>query len=150
MSAIKTFAVLAVALFVQTAVADDYKYLNVTRTTGGSSVELSTVKKISFSGGNAIISTTTGDITYPLSEMQKIQFSSTALSIGSLPGESQSLHYTSGVLTAGKKGLLRVYGASGALIRVAKVTENSKVNLNSLPKGLYIISLGEQTIKITK
>ncbi len=147
----KYFFTILLALATQFAVADDYTYLNVTRTSGESSLTLSTVKKITFTSTNIVITTTNGDVTYPLSEMQKMQFSNTAVSVESLPQKTKDLRYKGGTLYTSQKGLLRVYNASGALVSVASIDqEGAKVNLASLPRGLYIVSLGQQTIKITK
>lgn len=147
----KYFCTILLALATQFAVADDYTYLNVTRTSGEASITLSTVKKITFTNTNIVITTTNGDVTYPLSEMQKMQFSNTAVSVESLPKKSSDLRYKGGVLYASQKGLLRVYNAAGTLVSVASIEQDgAKVNLASLPRGLYIVSLGEQTIKITK
>ena len=84
------------------------------------------------------------------SEMQKMTFTQDPTAIKSLPTESDDLKFLNGQLSVSGKGTLRVYNASGALIRMANIEKKSNVSLNGLKPGLYVISMGDQTIKITK
>ena len=54
--------------------ADDLNYLTVAYNNVEQSIELSTVQKITFEEGNAVVYTTGETYTYPLSEMQKMTF----------------------------------------------------------------------------
>ena len=130
--------------------ADDLNYLTVAYNNVEQSIELSTVQKITFEEGNAVVYTTSETYTYPLSEMQKMTFTQDPTAIKSLPTESDDLKFLNGQLSVSGKGTLRVYNASGALIRMANIEKKSNVSLNGLKPGLYVISMGDQTIKITK
>lgn len=130
--------------------ADDLNYLTVGYNNVEQSIELSTVQKITFEEGNAVVYTTGETYTYPLSEMQKMTFTQDPTAIKSLPTESDDLKFLNGQLSVSGKGTLRVYNASGALIRMANIEKKSNVSLNGLKPGLYVISMGDQTIKITK
>lgn len=132
------------------SLADDLNYLTVAYNNVEQSIELATVQKITFEEGNAVVYTTGETFTYPLAEMQKMMFTKDPTAIKSLPSESDNLKFSKGQLTVTGKGTLRVYNAAGALIRLAKIEKKSNVNLSGLNPGLYIISMGDQTIKINK
>jgi len=130
--------------------ADDYNYLTVAYNSIEQSITLSTVQKITFSASEVIVATTEGNVTFPLSQMEKMTFTADPTAIEKLPEASDNLHFENGHLLTGS-GLIRVYNAGGALIRLANVTEkNGSVDISTLPSGLYIISQGKETIKIKK
>ncbi|MCR5433080.1 MAG: T9SS type A sorting domain-containing protein [Bacteroidaceae bacterium] len=146
----KLFLSALVALSAHTVWADDYNYLTVAYNSVEQSIALGTVQKITFENGNCVVSTTDGQFTYPLSQMEKMRFTADPTAIKSLPSTSKSLAFANGLLTLGRPGTLRIYNAGGSLIRLAEVDKNGTADLRSLPKGLYIISLGDETIKIKK
>lgn len=130
--------------------ADDYNYLTVAYNNIEQSITLSTVQKITFSTTNVIVATTEGNVTFPLNQMEKMTFTAEPTAIEKLPEKSANLRFENGKLKAGT-GMLRVYNAGGALIRIADVKEKQgNIDLGSLPAGLYIVSQGNETIKIKK
>lgn len=133
-----------------TTMADDYNYLTVASGNIEKSIELATVQKITFENGNAVVYTTGENFTFPLSKMQKMTFTMEPTLVKSLPKASENLKYNKGQLQVSAKGTLCIYNAAGALVSMAKVDEKSNVNLSGLTSGLYIIRLGDQTIKIRK
>lgn len=144
-----TFVLAAVAM--QQAIADDYNYLTVAYNQVEKSITLGTVRKITFSDTNVIVTTTEGDYSFALSEMEKMTFTADPTAIQRLPEQTGNLRYENGKLTSLKAGTLRIYNASGALIHLGSVTDKGGIiDLNSLPAGLYIISQGDQAIKIKK
>ena len=46
--------------------------------------------------------------------------------------------------------MLYIYNAAGVLVQMAQVKDGARISLESLPKGVYVASMGEQTIKIKK
>lgn len=131
--------------------AEEARYLTVTSATQEQSVELATVQKITFTADNIIVHTTAGEISFPLSETEKMSFTATPASIGALPLQAEGLQYVNGQLIVSKCGLLRIYDASGALIQVAQIEKpQTEVRLDGLAPGMYIVSIGEKTIKISK
>lgn len=132
------------------AMADDYKYLTVATSNAEESIELATIQKITFEGTNVVVTTSAGQATFPQSEMQKMFFSTTATAIEAMPQQSESLKVNKGILNVKGNGMLHIYGSNGALQRMAKVEGEAKISLNNLPKGVYIISMGNQTIKVSK
>lgn len=146
----KTLIVSALLMVSMTILADDYNYLTVASGNTKQSIELATVEKITFENGNAVVYTTGENFTFPLSELQKMTFDVNPTLVKSLPKASENLKYNKGQLQVSAKGTLCIYDAAGALVSIAKVDEKSNVNLNGLSSGLYIIRLGDQTIKIRK
>ena len=47
-------------------------------------------------------------------------------------------------------GFLRIYSTNGALVNVAYVKEGANVSLDNLPAGVYIVRMGDKTIKVRK
>ena len=135
-----------------TAMADDYSFLTVAYNDIEQSFELATVQKITFDTQNAkvVLTTSNGEVSFPQSEMQKMFFSATATAIEKMPVESDGLKVQGGVLEANGNGFLRIYNASGALQRMAKVDGQMRVSLEGLPKGVYVVNMGSQTIKLKK
>ena len=134
----------------QWMMADDYNYLTVAYNNIEQSITLSTVQKITFSTTEVIVATTEGNVTFPLSQMEKMTFTADPTAIGKLPEATDHLRFENGRLQAGK-GLVRVYNAGGALIRLANVKEEQgTIDLGTLPAGLYIVGQGNETIKVKK
>ena len=130
--------------------ADKYNYLTVS-STGEDFISLPTIQKITFSEGNCVVTTTKGDYTYPLSEIKKMYFSvEDPTAIESLPEEEKNLQFKDGVLKVEGDGMLRIYGANGALVQLANIKKGANINLDNLKPGLYIVNMGDKTIKLTK
>ncbi len=140
-----------VALSAQSIWADEYNYLTVAYNSVEQSIALGTVKKITFQGGNCVVSTTEGEFSYPLSQMEKMRFTADPTAIERLPLQAEGLKCMGNSLTVGQKGLLHIYNTSGALVRVANVAQaGSVINLGILPKGVYIVRMGDKTIKVSR
>lgn len=140
-----------VALSAQSIWADEYNYLTVAYNSVEQSIALGTVKKITFQGGNCVVSTTEGEFSYPLSQMEKMRFTADPTAIERLPLQAEGLKCMGTALTVGQKGLLHIYNTSGALVRVANVAQaGSVINLGILPKGVYIVRMGDKTIKVSR
>lgn len=133
-----------------TLLAEDYNYLTVTYNNQEESISLPTILRITFDSENVIVTTSEGNTKFPLTELQKMTFTATATAIEALPEKAGNLEYQNGTLKVAGNGTLRIYNAGGALIHMANIKEGSTVNLNGLAPGLYIVSMGEQTIKIKK
>lgn len=143
--------VLAAMMMACTAMwADKYNFLTVS-TTGEDYISLPTIQKITFAEGNCVVTTTTGDYTYPLSEVKKMYFSvDDPTAIEALPQEAENLQYKDGKLKVNGDGMLRIYSSNGALVQMANVKKGANISLASLQSGLYIVSMGDKTIKVTK
>lgn len=130
--------------------ADKYNFLTVS-TTGEEYISLPAIQKITFADGNCVVTTTTGDYTYPLSEIRKMYFSvDDPTAIEALPQETENLQYKDGKLKVNGDGMLRIYSSNGALVQMANVKKGANISLASLQSGLYIVSMGDKTIKVTK
>jgi len=132
------------------ATADDYKYLTAAYNSQEKSFELATVQKITFEDGNVVITTSNGTTTLPQDEMEKMYFSATATAIKSMATESENLKMSNGMLKANGKGMLHIYNSAGQLVQMANIEGETNISLKSLSKGVYIVNLGKQTIKVNK
>jgi hypothetical protein len=70
--------------------------------------------------------------------------------IKALPSEAENMQYKNGILKVDGDGMLRIYSANGALVQLANVKKGANINLNNLKSGLYIVNMGNKTIKLTK
>lgn len=135
-------------------VADDDKYLTINYGENREeSIELVNVKKITFTDTQMVITTTESKTPYyyNLSELTKLSFTADATALEQMAEEAEGLKMQDGKLVVTGKGALRVYSATGALVAIANVDgENKTVNLSNLTSGVYIVNLGNQTIKIRK
>ncbi len=129
---------------------NDLQYLTASYNNKEKSIELASIHKITFENSNVVITTSAGQVLLPVSEMNKLYFSSTATAVENLKDKSTNIQFTSGVLHAKGNGLLRIFSAGGQLQRMANVQGSITISLNNLPHGIYIVQLGEETIKIQK
>lgn len=133
-----------------TMVADELGYLTIGFTDTEESISLPTINKIYFSEGHCIVQTTDGTFSYPIEDMKRMTFTSEPTAIQALPEKEEGMEYAGGILKLQGNGMLRVYNAGGKLVQMANVKEGANVDMGNLPKGLYIISLGDKTIKMMK
>ena len=146
----KHFLVAILLMASTTMWADKYNFLTVS-TSGEEFISLPTIQKITFAEGSCVVTTTNGDYTYPLSEIKKMYFSvEDPDAIKALPAESDNLQYKDGTLKVDGDGMLRIYSANGALVQMANVKKGANINLSGLKSGLYIVNMGNKTIKLTK
>ena len=147
----KKYFLLAVMMMACTTMwADKYNYLTVSAS-GDEFISLPTIQKITFANGNCVVATTSGEYTYPLSEIKKMYFSvEDPTAIEALPQEAKNLQYKDGKLKVEGDGMLRIYGANGALVQMANVKKGANINLSNLKPGLYIVNMGDKSIKLTK
>lgn len=147
----KKYFLLAVMMMACTTMwADKYNYLTVSAS-GDEFISLPTIQKITFANGNCVVTTTSGEYTYPLSEIKKMYFSvEDPTAIEALPQEAKNLQYKDGKLKVEGDGMLRIYGANGALVQMANVKKGANISLSNLKPGMYIVNMGDKTIKLTK
>ena len=149
----KTKNLLAAMLLIASAnmmADDDIQYLTVTCSSQDESVSLPTVQRLSFEEDYFVVTTTEGVHKYPISILEKISFTETATAIEALPEQAKDLTYKNGTLSIKGDGMLRIYNAAGALVNIAYVKEGANVNLNNLPAGVYVVRMGDKTIKVRK
>ena len=141
----------ALLLMVGTSImADNFQYLTLTYGNSEHNISLPIVQKISFEEDYLVVTTTEGTHRYPLTLLDKITFTESATAIEALPEQLENLTYKDGTLSIKGDGLLRVYGTNGALVSVANVKEGANISLERLPAGVYIVRMGDKTIKVRK
>lgn len=147
---------LLAAAVAQPVSADDYNYLTLQYEGVQQSVVLSTLKKITFSGGKMQVATANETLSYDLNTMEKMFFSATATAVTTPSASRTELAYDRATQTvhvgeAGKGATLNVYFVNGSLaLRAPVAAEGATVSLSALPKGLYVIKLNGQTLKIMR
>ncbi len=146
----RKLTLLLLTTFTLMAFADDYRYLTAVYDDVEQSFKLATVQKITFEQGNVVIATSQGTTSIPQASMQKMFFDAQPTAVEALPEASQSLTLNGTTLSATGQGLLCVYNTAGQLVSIAQVDGQASLSLASLPKGVYIISLAGETIKVSK
>lgn len=132
------------------ATAGTYNYLTVVTDALESSIALTSVKKITFSGSNLIVTTMNGEEnSFELSTFNRLTFTEEATAVR--PIAQEGITFRNGRIVASGAGVLTIYNASGAVVRQQYVGDSrSELNIATLPHGIYIAKLGRQTIKISK
>ena len=143
---------LLMAAAATSAMADDYKYLTVETSSTTKEVELAKILKITFDvpASLVVVTTSEGQLTFPQKDMQKMFFTVEATAIQQLPGKTKGLALRGTTLQAKGNGMLRIYDASGALQRMANIEGEASISLRNLPTGVYIVNLGDETIKVKR
>ena len=133
-----------------TASADTYNYLTLTSGSTVQSVALKTVKKITFEGANLVVTAADGTTTTAsLATLSKITFTETADGVGNLKAETGRLHVEGGRIVADGRGQLQLFNTSGQLVRRQTIEgSHSELNLEGLPRGIYIARFGKQSLKL--
>lgn len=133
-----------------TAVADTYNYLNINAGSNIQSVALKTVKRITFSGGNIVVTAADGsETTAALSALTNITFTEIATSVRDINLQPADLQVENGRIVAAGQGVLLLYNARGQVVRQQFVGSNrTELSMEALPHGIYIARLGNRSIKI--
>jgi len=146
----KTKSILAaLLLMISTSMMAD-KYLTISHSGSEQNIALPIVQRITFEEGYVVVTTTEGTHSYPISVLDKITFTESADAIKALPEQLENLTYKDGTLAIKGDGMLRVYNTSGALVSIANVKEGANISLKGLPSGVYIVRMGNKTIKVRK
>ncbi len=134
--------------------ADGYSYLTLCYGEVEQSIALNTLKKITFTGGKLMAVTADRSQEFALDTMKKLFFSATPTAIETaIAPEAASLVYdhASQTLNVGtQSGLLTVLFTNGKTALTQRVDGAARVNLSSLPKGMYIVHLNGETLKIMR
>ena len=150
----KTKNILAAMLLMASTsiMADEYKYLTISSNGTEDNISLPIVQRITFEDGYVVVTTTEGKCSFPLSILDKITFTTSDVedAIKALPEETENLAYKDGTLAIKGDGMLRIFNTSGALVSIANVKEGANVSLEGLPAGVYIVRMGDKTIKVKK
>ena len=133
-----------------TAAANTYNYLNITAGSSIQSVALKTVKRITFSNGNIIVTTADGtETTASLAALTNLTFTETATGVRDINLQPADLQVENGRIVAAGQGVLLLYNARGQVVRQQFVGSNrTELSMEALPHGIYIARLGNRSIKI--
>lgn len=146
----KLKSILAALLLMVCANMMAEKYLTITYSGSEQNISLPIVQKITFEEGYVVVTTAEGKHSYPISVLDKMTFTESEDAIKALPEQAENLTYKDGTLSIKGDGMLRIYNTSGALISIANVKEGANISLDNLPAGVYIVHMGNKTIKVRK
>ena len=146
----KTFLAALLLMASTSMMADNFQYLTLTYDNHEQNISLPIVQRISFEEDYVVVTTTEGTHRYPITLLEKITFTESATAIEALPEQLENLTYKNGTLAIKGDGLLRVYSANGALVSVANVKEGANISLDKLPAGVYVVRMGDKTIKVRR
>lgn len=146
----KTKNILAAMLLMActNVMADGISYLTVAYDGSEISYSLPVVQKIYFRDGNVIVLTNDGEQSFPITILEKMTFTETATAIEALPEQEENMTFEDGKLHIKGDGLLRIYSTGGQLVNIANIKEGANINLGNLPKGIYVVRMGDKTIKV--
>ncbi|MDD7317265.1 MAG: T9SS type A sorting domain-containing protein [Prevotella sp.] len=131
--------------------------------TGNTSYLLDNVRRIDLTGGNVgVVTTNAGVTTYAFEDVYSICFglNTSGITTVTRSGEQKGkllLHVTNNGSTvsvsgwqAGKSSDVKFYNTSGSLVKELKQWSGSDIDITSLPKGVYIIKVGDKAAKFNK
>lgn len=132
------------------AAADTYNYLNLNAGNTIQSVALKTVKRITFSGGNIIVTTADGtETTAALANLTSLTFTEIGTGVRGINAQPTDLQVQNGRIVTAGQGMLLLYNAGGQVVRQQYVSSSrSELSLEALPHGIYVARLGNRSIKI--
>lgn len=156
------YALLALPLLsVQPALAGDGDNLVVKTKSGAKEASLDNVQKIVFSGDSMSVVLKSGTDTYAFEDISSIAFGTTTGIEPVVAGKGTESKLLLHVLqdgntlsvsgwTPGHAANVEIYTVGGALSRTVKGWSGSNIDVASLPKGTYIIKIGDKGAKFIK
>lgn len=136
--------------------------IDVKTTAGSSSYEAESVEQIKFDDTGIVIvkSDSNGD-TFPIGDVQAIVFSDGQGSVRTITAGGQSAQLTAFVPRDGscltvfgwdsdETAALKLYNASGSLVKQIDGWNGSQVDISELPHGVYVLNIGGKSAKIRK
>lgn len=136
--------------------------IDVKTAAGSSSYEADGVEQIRFDDTGIVIvkSDSNGD-TFPIGDVQAIVFSDGQGAVQSITAEGQSARLTAFIPRDGSSltvfgwdsdetASLKLYNASGSLVKQVDGWNGSQVDISDLPHGVYILNIGGKSAKIRK
>ena len=148
----KMIFVALATLFSLSAMADDYS-LYILQSTTQTSYQLSTLQKITFSGGNVVIQTKSGETAQvAISNIERMYFdiSSPETGLNQVAANRQLAWDGQQLSFKGMAGRIEVFQTSGTLVTQAVAADGDAINLSQLPAGVYIVKVAGKSFKIVK
>ena len=148
-------ALLLCTCYTASAQTDELSYLNIAHGGVEYSLTLSNLQKLTFADGKMQAFTTEGTNEFDCANLEKLYFSAVPTSINdaSVIADKLKFNSASGLLSVEAKigDIVRVYAINGKLVNSLRLNSNTgALNLNGLSKGIYLVKLNNQVIKIQK
>jgi hypothetical protein len=136
--------------------ADNTEVLQLQLTNGQTvTFQLKEKPEITFQEEKMLIVTTNDSAEYPFSEVAGFNFVNQVTAINELTDKELQIH-TNGngewTIDSKQSTAVRVYNMSGKLTKasISRVGNSTFISLSNLPSGVYMISIGNHTIKTVK
>jgi hypothetical protein len=126
--------------------ADDYKYLTIAQNNGETTIDVTSIVKITFDDTNMVIHLSDGNTqTMLLSDLQRMFFSNTT---GIMSITQSKMHFSGGVLRAeiATGEYMEIFDMRGR--KVFSANQSGSFDLTTLTKGIYIVKVGNETRKV--
>ena len=130
-----------------TVAADNFQYLTVSTQDSETSFELSQISKITFSETNMILTLSNGNTQeLPLAQLQKMFFTDNASAISTIGTSKSKVTMNGGTvyIDVADGERVTIYNIGGTEVLSTTFT----MSTSALPKGVYIIRMGNETKKI--
>ena len=143
-------ALVVLLLSTQVALADNYAFLNISDNNGETSFELNQISRITFDASNMVVHLSDGSQQQlPLIGLKRMFFSETGTqNTTSIAFLGQKINVGDGQLRLqldeGERAM--VYNMKGSLVYTTN--HSGTLQLDNMPKGVYIIRVGNVTKKI--
>ena len=124
---------------------------------GATSVAVKDIKKITFDGMTMTLNTADGDTQMDLHQVSRIHFDLEALSTDVITkdfDDGVTITANCGVVTVSSATdrpiAVSVYSLGGQAVASASGVNTVSIDLNTLPKGVYIVSAAGKNVKFTR
>lgn len=149
----RIFFIFALMLVVFVARADDYNFMIFEQSSGSQTAVEADGLTITYADGYLIATSSAGTVTrLPLAELSSMWFSESASTGITAIGEAKATVTTDGnsIIAQAMRGTRYTVATTAGVIMAQGVTsgDTDEAIATSLPKGLYVIRIGERSIKL--
>lgn len=139
-------AIVLITIGIAPAWGDNYKYLTITQDNGETSIDVTSIERITFDESSMVIHLTDGNSqALALGSLQSMVFSNTS---GITSPMQSRMQFSGGVLraeiAAGER--IEIFDMRGR--KVFSASQSGSFDLTTLTKGVYIIKVGNETRKV--
>jgi hypothetical protein len=149
MKSIKTIIAAVLLACSTNAIADNYTYLTISGTDNETNFAVSDIQTITFDNTDMILKLTNGTTQrLPLSGLSKMFFTADPSGITTVEGAKSKIDINGGVLRANvaEGERITIYNLKGEAVYTSNA--DATVDLKTLVKGVYIVKVGQEAIKV--
>ncbi|MBQ8127479.1 MAG: hypothetical protein IJ176_03675 [Prevotella sp.] len=131
------------------AMADNYAYLTITQDAAETSIEVSTIDKITFDASDMVLHLNSGaEQRLPLASLERMFFSQTAAGIATVSKSRSEMKVEGGQLrlTVADGERITLYNTKGE--QLFTTTRDATYDLRPLGRGVFIVKMGQEARKL--